>query len=156
MLAASRKSDAGLVRRGQRGQVGAEFALTLAFLFALGLSAFQFVGLGMTALKVGHAAQEAAYVAASEGALTAPAQTPCWSVNGGLKHPDGLAQAEVCRTVTQNLGDLDANQAVVRVSHSAQGSPFKVTVTYAQPVTSPLLRVLIGPLFITTSEASSV
>ena len=137
--------------------MGAEFALTLAFLFALGLSGFQFFGLGMTALKVGHAAQEAAYVAATEGAITAPAQTPCWSVVGGLKHPDGLAQAEVCRTVTQNLADLDPDQAVVRISHgSAQGSPFKVTVTYAQPVTSPLLRVLMGPLFITTSEASSV
>jgi hypothetical protein len=78
-------------------------------------------------------------------------------VLGGLKHPDGFAQAEVCRTVTQNLGDLDPDQAVVRVSHGAeQGSAFKVTVTYAQPVTSPLLRMLIGPLFITSSEASSV
>ena len=137
--------------------MGAEFALTLAFLFALGLSGFQFFGLGMTALKVGHAAQEAAYVAASEGAALQASQTPCWSVLGGLKHPDGFAQAEVCRTVTQNLGDLDPDQAVVRVSHGAeQGSAFKVTVTYAQPVTSPLLRMLIGPLFITSSEASSV
>jgi Flp pilus assembly protein TadG len=138
--------------------VAAEFVLTLAFLFALGLSAFQFFGLGLTALKVGHAAQEAAYVAASDRAPeTAAGQTPCWSVLGGLRHPEGFTQAEVCRTVTQNLGDLNPDLAVVRVSRgSAQGSAFTVTVTYAQPVTSPLLRWLMGPLFITSSEASSV
>ncbi|TMF57476.1 MAG: hypothetical protein E6I16_12820, partial [Chloroflexi bacterium] len=53
------------MHRASRGQAGAEFAMVVAFLFALGVMGVQFFGLGLTAAKVSHAAQEAAYVAGS-------------------------------------------------------------------------------------------
>ncbi|TMF97934.1 MAG: hypothetical protein E6I10_06035, partial [Chloroflexi bacterium] len=62
---------------GQRGQVGAEFAMVVAFLFAFGVMAVQFFGLGLGALKVSHAAQEAAYVGASS-LEAAGNKVPCW------------------------------------------------------------------------------
>ena len=69
------------MHRASRGQVGAEFAMVVAFLFAAGVMGVQFFGLGLTAAKVSHAAQEAAYVAGgSLEAATGP-QTPCWSIS---------------------------------------------------------------------------
>ena len=59
----------------------------------MGLVRNQFLGLGLTAAKVSHAAQEAAYVAGgSLEAATGP-RTPCWSIGGGLAHPEGYADA---------------------------------------------------------------
>jgi hypothetical protein len=39
--------------------------MVLAFLFALGVTAYQFADLALATAKVNHAAQEAAYVAGS-------------------------------------------------------------------------------------------
>ena len=79
--------------------------MVVAFLFALGVMGVQFFGLGLTAAKVSHAAQEAAYVAGSSPEASTGPQTPCWSVSGGLAHPEGYADAAVCHTVLENLGE---------------------------------------------------
>lgn len=147
------------MQRASRGQVGAEFALVIAFLFAFGVTAVQFVGLGLSALKVSHAAQEAAYVGASslEAAST---KLPCWSVSGGLARPAGYADAAVCETILENLGNVDPARVTVSISPSSlveRGghAPLHVTVTYRQPISSPLLRLFLGETFITTGDAWS-
>ena len=131
----------------------------VAFLFALGVMGVQFVGLGLTALKVSHAAQEAAFVGASslEAAST---KLPCWSVSGGLTRPAEYADAAVCKTVLENLGDVDPTLVSVSVSPSSlleRGgrTPIHVTVSYRQPVGSPLLRAFMGETFVTTGDAWS-
>jgi Flp pilus assembly protein TadG len=147
------------VHRASRGQVGAEFALVIAFLFALGVMGVQFLGLGLTAAKVDHAAQEAAYVAGSSVEAATGPQTPCWAVAGGLTHPEQYADAAICRTVVENLGDVNPDLVSVSVSppllERSQHMAIRVTVTYRQPITSPLLRAFIGDTFTTTSDASS-
>ncbi|HEY8678970.1 MAG TPA: hypothetical protein VIN39_10105 [Candidatus Dormibacteraeota bacterium] len=148
------------MRRASRGQVGAEFAMVLAFLFALGVTAYQFVDLGLAAAKVNHAAQEAAYVAGSSLEAAAGSQTPCWAVGNGLTHPQGYADAAICQTVVENLGSMDPNLVSVTVSpdklvERGKRAPIRVTVTYRQAITSPLLRALMGATFTSTSEASS-
>jgi len=144
---------------GQRGQVGAEFAMVVAFLFAFGVMAVQFVGLGLGALKVSHAAQEAAYVGASS-LEAAGNKVPCWAVTGGLAQPKEYADAALCRTVLENLGDVDPNLVAVSVSPSSlveRGgrTPIHVTVTYRQPISSPLLRVFLGETYVATGDAWS-
>jgi Flp pilus assembly protein TadG len=147
------------VLRASRGQVGAEFALVLAVLGAVGLMGFQFLDVALTAAKVNHAAQEAAYVAGSSLEAASGTQTPCWAVAGGLQHPDAYADAAICRTVLENLGSVSPDlvsvsvspRLVERTSHSA----IRVTVTYRQPISSPLLRVVLGETFASSSEASS-
>jgi Flp pilus assembly protein TadG len=132
--------------------------MVVAFLFALGVLSIQFFGLGMTAFKVNHAAQEAAYVAAS-GLEAAGNRTPCWAVTGGLAHPDGYSDAAICRTVLENLGDLKPANVTVSVSPTllerTKRSPIHVTVSYREPITSPLLRAFIGDTFTTSADASS-
>jgi hypothetical protein len=132
--------------------------MVLAFLFALGVMAVQFLGLVVTSAKVSHAAQEAAYVAGSS-LEAASDRTPCWAVSGGLAHPDAYADAAVCRTVLENLGDLKAADVTVSVTPSllerTKHTAIHVTVTYRQPVTSPLLRVFMGDTFTSSSDASS-
>jgi len=144
---------------GQRGQVGAEFAMVVAFLFAFGVMAVQFFGLGLGALKVSHAAQEAAYVGASS-LEAAGNKVPCWAVTGGLAQPKEYADAALCTTVLENLGDVDPNLVAVSVSPSSlveRGgrTPIHVTVTYRQPISSPLLRVFLGETYIATGDAWS-
>jgi Flp pilus assembly protein TadG len=146
------------VRRASRGQAGAEFALVVAFLFGLAVMSIQFFGLGLTAFKVNHAAQEAAYVAAASPEA-AGSKTPCWAVAGGLRHPENYSDASICRTVLENLGDVNADNLSVTVSPTlldrSQRSPIHVAITYRQPITSPLLRVFMGDTFTTTADATS-
>jgi len=144
----------------QRGQVGAEFAMVLAFLFALGLTAVQFLDLALASAKVNHAAQEAAYVAGSSLEAAGGSETPCWAVTGALSHPQGYADASICQTVVENLGNIDPTLVSVRVSperlvERGKRTPIHVTITYRQPITSPLLRAFMGDTFSTSSEASS-
>jgi Flp pilus assembly protein TadG len=147
------------VHRAARGQVGAEFAMVLAFMFALGIMSVQVLGLALTAAKVNHAAQEAAYVAGSSLEAATGNATPCWAVTGGLAHPQGYTDAAVCRTVLENLGDLSPDLVSVSVSptllNRTKNAPIHVTVTYRQPVTSPLVRVFLGDTFTTSSDAWS-
>jgi hypothetical protein len=139
--------------------VGAEFAMVLAFVFALVIMSVQFLGLALSAAKINHAAQEAAYVAGSSLEAASGTSTPCWAVAGGLAHPEGYADAAVCRTVLENIGNLNADQVNVSVSPTLLGRsknvPIHVTITYRQPVTSPLLRVFMGDTFTTSSDAWS-
>jgi len=147
------------VHRASRGQVGAEFALVLAFVFAIGIMSVQFLGLALSAVKINHAAQEAAFVAGSSLEAAAGSTTPCWAVSGGLAHPQGYADAAVCRTVLENAGDLNPDQMSVSVSptllNRSKNVPIHVTITYHQPVTSPLLRLFMGDTFTTSSDAWS-
>ena len=133
--------------------------MIVAFLFAFGVMAVQFFGLGLDALKVSHAAQEAAYVAASS-LEAASNRVPCWAVTGGLAQPREYADAAVCATVLENLGDVDPNLVAVSVSPSSlvqRGgrTPVHVTVTYRQPISSPLLRVFLGETYVATGDAWS-
>jgi hypothetical protein len=156
---ASRLLDADLVQRASRGQAGAEFAMVIAFLFALGVMGVQFFGLGLTAAKVSHAAQEAAYVGG--GSLEAAGnKTPCWAVTGGLTKSADYADAPICETVLQNLGNVDPKLVTVSVSPSSlmergKHTLIHVTVTYRQPISSPLLRAFMGDTFVATSDAWS-
>jgi hypothetical protein len=139
--------------------VGAEFAMVLAFVFAVGIMSVQFLGLALSAAKVNHAAQEAAYVAGSSLEAAGGNATPCWAVTGGLAHPEGYADAAVCRTVLENLGDMNPNMVELSVSptllNRTRNAPIHVTVTYRESVTSPLLRIFMGDTFITSSDAWS-
>jgi len=133
--------------------------MVVAFLFALGVMGVQFLGLGLTAAKVSHAAQEAAYVGGSS-LEAASGRTPCWAVAGGLAQPKGYADAAICQTVLENLGDVDPNGVSVSVAPASlvergQHTPVHVTVTYSQPITSPLLRAVLGERFVATSDAWS-
>ena len=147
------------MRGASRGQVGAEFAMVVAFLFAAGVMGVQFLGLGLTAAKVSHAAQESAYVAGgSLEAATGP-RTPCWSIGGGLAHPEGYADAAVCHTVLENLGDANPDLVSVSVSptllNRGKHAPIHVTVSYRQPISSPLLRLFMGETFTASGDGWS-
>ena len=133
--------------------------MVVAFLFAFGVMAVQFFGLGLGALKVSHAAQEAAYVGASS-LEAAGNKVPCWAVTGGLAQPKEYADAALCTTVLENLGDVDPTRVAVSVSPSSlveRGghTPIHVTVSYRQPISSPLLRVFLGETYVATGDAWS-
>lgn len=133
--------------------------MVVAVLFAVGVTAVQFLGLGLTAAKVSHAAEEAAYVAGS-GVEASRNPTACWAVNGGLARPNRYADAAICQTVLDNLGDVDPNRVSVAVSPASLAgrgprTRVHVTVTYWQPITSPLLRAFLGDRFVATSDAWS-
>jgi hypothetical protein len=128
--------------------------MALAFMVVLGAASLQVLGLFGDTLRVAHAAQEAAYVAGSiPAAERSDTLIPCWQVSGGLLQPGGLGQAPVCRSVVENLGDMDASRAQVTVAPE-QGR-YHVTLRYSEPVTSPLLRLFLGPTFDTTQDAWS-
>lgn len=141
------------VRGRQRGQVGAEFALVVAFLFAGGAAGLQVLGLAADGVRVGHAAQEAAYVAGSIPAADRASLTPCWAVTGGMLSPGGLGEAPVCRTIVENFGVMDAARA--RVTVASDHGQYHVTVTYSEPVSSPFLQLFFGDTFTTTQDAWS-
>lgn len=134
--------------------------MVIAFLFALGVMGVQFLGLALTAVKVSHAAQESAYVAGSSLEAATGAETPCWTVTGGLAHPDGYADAAICGTALENLGDVNPNDVTLTVSptllNRSQHTSIHVTITVRQPISSPLLRIFMGETFTTTSDAWSV
>jgi hypothetical protein len=131
--------------------------MVLAFVFALGIMSVQFLGLALSVAKVNHAAQEAAYVAGSSLEAATANATPCWAVSRGLAHPEGYADAAVCRTVLENLGDMNPELVEVSVSptllNRTKNAPIHVTVTYRQTVTSPILRLFMGETFTTSSDA---
>ena len=149
-----------VVRRALLGQSALELAIVLGVLFGGGLTAAQAGSLGLTAWKVQHAAQVAAYSATSD--IAAPdGRTPCWAVAGGLKNPGDLGAAPVCQAVVHSLGGLDpdAVSLILSADNAAWSGPgaesVHVTLTYREPVTSPLLRFLIGDTFTVTGDASA-
>ncbi|HEY9288600.1 MAG TPA: hypothetical protein VIT43_11335 [Candidatus Dormibacteraeota bacterium] len=146
------------MRGASRGQVGAEFAMVLAFLFALGVMGTQFFGLALTSAKVSHAAQEAAYVAGSS-IEAANDRTPCWAVSGGLTNPENYSDAAICKTVVENLGDINTSDVTLTVSPTlverTNRTPIRVSITYHQRIGSPLLRLFMGETFTTSADATS-
>ena len=134
-------------------------ALVLGVVLAVGLSFGQLAGFGLAAAKVNHAAQVAAFTAASTDATPLSSETPCWAVTGGLQDPGAYRDAEICRSVVANVGDLDLNGLTISVSPEGAADrahhPVQVTVTYQAPITSPLLRWLLGATYATTAQASS-
>jgi hypothetical protein len=132
--------------------------MVLAFLFALGVMGTQLGGLALTSARVSHAAQEAAYVAGSS-IEAASDRTPCWAVARGLTHPDGYSDASICKTVLDNLGNVNPADLTVSVSPSlvqrTNHAPVHVTLTYHQPISSPLLRLFMGDTFTTSADATS-
>ena len=119
----------------------------------------QFFGLALTQAKVGHAAQEAAYVAGSSVEAAKGDRSPCWAIGGGLARPQGYADAGVCQTVLENLGDVNPDLVSVSVTpglvNRGTHAPIHVTVTYRQPISSPLLRALMGDTFSATGDGWS-
>jgi hypothetical protein len=88
-----------------------------------------------------------------------PGAVPCWQASDGLLRPAAYSETEVCRAVVSNLGGLDPRQASVRVRQAGMdlvGNPtrFTVTISYHEPVGSPLLRLLVGDSFVSTSDAT--
>ncbi len=134
-------------------------ALVLGVVLAIGLSFGQLAGFGLAAAKVNHAAQVAAFTAASTDATPLSSETPCWAVTGGLQDPGAYRDAEICRSVVANVGDLDLNGLTISVSPEGAADrahhPVQVTVTYQAPISSPLLRWLLGATYATTAQASS-
>ena len=85
---------------------------------------------------------------------------PCWQASDGLLRPADYSESEVCRAVVSNLGGLDPRLASVQVKQSGMdqaGNPtiFTVTVSYREPITSPLLRLFAGDSFVSAGEATS-
>lgn len=147
------------MRRAAAGQVAVEMALVLGVVLAIGLSFGQLAGFGLAAAKVNHAAQVAAFTAASTDATPLSSETPCWAVTGGLQDPGAYRDAEICRTVVANVGNLDLNGLTISVSPEGAADrahhAVQVTVTYQAPITSPLLRWLLGATYATSAQASS-
>lgn len=149
-----------VVRNTSHGQSAVEMALVLGVLFGIGLTAVQAGCLGLTAWKVQHAAQVAAH-SATHDMVVPDGRTPCWAVAGGLKDPGELGAAPVCQAVARSLGGLDANSLSLTLSADAAASSLpgaelvRVRLTYREPVTSPLLRLVVGDTFTTTGDASA-
>jgi hypothetical protein len=131
--------------------------LSLALLFAGGIAAFQLAGLGLRSwqLKEAATAGAATLVGVSVSNTT---DEPCGQATDGLQRPAAYTDTDTCEAVVSHLGGLDPQRATVRVTHSpaGDGQPSLVTVavTYRDPVTSPLLQVLLGSTFTSTSEAT--
>jgi len=114
--------------------------------------------LAFTSAKVSHAAQEAAYVAGSS-LEAASDRTPCWAVAGGLTHPGAYSDAAVCKTVLDNLGNVNPADLTMSITPSlvqrTNHTPIHVKLSYHQPISSPLLRLFMGDTFTASADASS-
>jgi hypothetical protein len=133
--------------------------LALSLLFGAGVAALQLAGLGLRSWKLQEAASAGATTLAHGLRVGDPASEPCWQAVGGLERPAAYSEAETCRAIVAHLGGLDPKRASVRVTQAlpnAEGRPsrFTVAITYRDPVTSPLLRLLLGSTYTSTSEAT--
>jgi hypothetical protein len=145
----------------QSGQSLIMMFLALSMLFGAGVAALQFAGLGLRAWQLQEAASAGASTLAHGLRVGDLANEPCWQANGGLERPAAYSDAETCRAIVAHLGGLDPERASVHVTQSlanaeARPSRFTVAVTYSDPVTSPLLRLLLGSTYTSTSEATAV
>ena len=145
----------------QSGQSVIAIFLSLSILFGVGVAALQLVGLGLRSLQLQEAATAGATTLAHGLRVGDPTSEPCWQATDGLLRPAAYSEAETCRAIVAHLGGLDPERATVRVKLAlpdAEGRPslFSVAITYRDPVTSPLLRLLLGPTFTSTSEATVV
>jgi hypothetical protein len=139
----------------QSGQSVIAIFLSLSILFGAGIAAFQFAGMGLRSWQLKEAATAGAVTLAGVGEATGE---PCWQAADGLQRPADYSDAETCQAIVSHLGGLDPARATVQVGQArpTDGQPSLVTVrvTYRDPVTSPLLRILLGSSFTSTSEAT--
>jgi hypothetical protein len=145
----------------QSGQSVIAIFLGLSILIATGIATLQLAGLGLRSWQLQEAAKAGAMTLAHGLRVGDPNSQPCWQAQDGLLRPAAYSEAETCRAVVAHLGDLDPRLATVRVKQglpNAQGRPsrYTVAITYKDPVTSPLLQLLLGPTFTSTSEATVV
>jgi hypothetical protein len=145
----------------QSGQSVIAIFLGLSILIATGIATLQLAGLGLRSWQLQEAAKAGATTLAHGLRVGDPNSQPCWQPRDGLLRPAAYSEAETCRAVVAHLGDLDPRLATVHVKQglpNAQGRPsrYTVAITYKDPVTSPLLQLLLGPTFTSTSEATVV
>ncbi|HYM50607.1 MAG TPA: hypothetical protein VET65_08535 [Candidatus Limnocylindrales bacterium] len=138
---------------GQRGQIGVAVGLAVAATFAIAVSSLQLIGLGLTALEVQHVAQTAADVAVQNPITPTPERPACWTVANGFQNPAAYSGTPVCRAIAENLGTIEAARAAVDITRF--DAQVHVTITYRAPISSPLLRLLLGDTFTTTQDAWS-
>ena len=146
--------------RRTAGQSALLMAISLSLLLGIGIASLQALGFGMRTFQLHQAATVAAQTMAHGLRVGNPSMTPCWEAGDGLQRPAAYSEAEVCRAVIANLGTLDVRQATVRVTGQGldgNGQPvsYRVTIRYREPVTSPVLRLLVGASFTSTAEATS-
>jgi hypothetical protein len=125
----------------------------------MGVTGLQAVGFGLRSMQLHDAAVAGARTVALGLRVGDPGAVPCWQASDGLLRPAAYSETEVCRAVVSNLGGLDPRQASVRVRQAGMdlvGNPtrFTVTISYHEPVGSPLLRLLVGDSFVSTSDAT--
>ena len=145
----------------QAGQSVIAIFLSLSILFGAGVASLQFAGLALRSWQLQEAATAGATTLAHGLRVGDPTRQPCWEAADGLVQPAGYSEVETCRAIVAHLGGLDPGPATVRVTQGfpdAQGRPtqYTVTIIYHDPVSSPLLRLLLGPTVTSTSEATAV
>jgi hypothetical protein len=131
----------------------------ISLVFAIGLAGLQAAGFGLRSMQLHEAALVASRTMAQGLRVGDPSAMPCWQASDGLMRPAAYSDAEVCRAVVANLGGLDPRRASVRVAHAGLdlvGNPtrYTVTVTYREPVSSPVLRLFAGDSFVASSDAT--
>ena len=131
----------------------------ISLVFALGVAGLQAVGFGLRSMQLHEAAVVAARTMAHGLRVGNPGATPCWEASDGLIRPAAYSEAEVCRAVVSNMGGLDPRLASVRVSQSGvdqAGNPttYTVSISYREPISSPLLRLFSGENFVSTGDAT--
>lgn len=143
----------------QSGQSVIGIFLGLSILFGTGVAALQLAGLGLRSLQLEDAATAGATTLAHGLRVGDPSSEPCWQAPDGLLRPAAYSEAETCRAIVAHLGGLDPVRATVHVTQAtpdAAGRPyvFTVAITYRGQVTSPLLQLLFGSTFTSTSQAT--
>ena len=147
------------MRSSKSGESTLLVAGAIALVFAIGVAGLQAVGFGLRSMQLHEAAVVAARTMAHGLRVGDPAAMSCWEASDGLLRPAAYSDAEVCRAVVANLGGLDPRQASVRVKQAGMdlvGNPtrFTVTISYREPVSSPVLRLFVGDNFVATSDAT--
>jgi hypothetical protein len=144
----------------QSGQSVIAIFLSLSILFGAGIGAFQLAGMGLRSWQLEEAATAGASTLAHGLIVGDPSSEPCWEAADGLRRPADYAEAETCRAIVAHLGGLDPERVTIRVTQAlpnADGrpSPYTIAITYRDPVTSPLLRLLLGSSVMSTREATA-
>ena len=147
------------MRSSKSGESTLLVAGAIALVFAIGVAGLQAVGFGLRSMQLHEAALVAARTMAHGLRVGDPAAMSCWEASDGLLRPAAYSDAEVCRAIVSNLDGLDPRQASVRVKQAGMdlvGNPtrFTVTISYREPVSSPVLRLIVGDNFVATSDAT--
>jgi hypothetical protein len=147
------------MRRSKSGESTLLVAGAIAPVFAIGVAGLQAVGFGLRSMQLHEAALVASRTMAHGLRVGDPAAMPCWEASDGLLRPAAYSDAEVCRAVVSNMGGLDPRHASVQVKQAGMdlaGNPtrFTVTISYREPVSSPVLRLFLGDNFVATSDAT--